>query len=149
QRIGFAAPPAEVARALHDGLDATLARCFARMPDLPKPALIAELEASAGAIGTRLAVGDAAARRDAAQEARERSREALADLTIRCLTLAAQTDNSAAEKWLAFLSDVWVVGAQKVKNSALIYRHQAILREHALGSAVDLARAASRSPAMV
>ncbi|MBL9215961.1 MAG: DUF1800 domain-containing protein [Opitutaceae bacterium] len=149
QRLGFGADPAELDRARRDGPVATVQRYFARMPELPKPRLIAELEAAAPEMGRRIAGGDPQQRRLAAQDARERSREALFDLTIKWLQLAAQPAHGPAEKWLLFLSDIWVVGVQKVKNSALIYQHQDILRRHALGPAPQLAKAVSRSPAMI
>ena len=149
QRIGFSAPPTEVARALADGPGSTLERCFASMPAFPKPRLVAQLEAETPDLARRLTGADADAKRVAAQEARERSREALFDLTIKWLQQASVPANSPAEKWLLFLQDVWVVGVQKVKNTALIYQHQDILRQHALGGNVALARAVSRSPAMI
>ncbi len=149
QRIGFSATPAETARALRDGLNTTLARSFAKMPAFPKPPLIAGLETDTPQIARQLAKGDPAPRRQADKDARERSREALAELTLKWLAHAAQSENSPAEKWLFFLQDVWVVDYQKVKNSALLYQHQQILRQFALSNAPTLARAMSRSPAMV
>jgi hypothetical protein len=149
QRIGFSATPAELARVLQDGPARSLERYFAKMPALPKPRQIANLEDEAGEITRRLAGGSPEERRMAQQDARERSREALFDFTIKWLQLASRPENAPAEKWLLFLSDVWVVGVEKVKNAALIYQHQAILRQQALGSAISLAKAVSRSPAMV
>ncbi len=149
QRIGFSATPAETARTLKDGPAATLERCFATMPVLPKPPLIAGLESDGPKMARRLNNGSPEEKRQAGKDARERSREALADLTLKWLAHAARPENSAAEKWLLFLQDVWVVGIEKVKNSALIYQHQEILRKFALGDAFNLARAMSRSPAMI
>ncbi|MBI3886212.1 MAG: DUF1800 domain-containing protein [Opitutae bacterium] len=149
RRLGFTAAPAETARALHDGPAATLARTFARMPAFPPPPLIAALEADSPRLARKLTSRDPAEKRLAGKDARERSREALADLTLRWLAHAARPENSGAEKWLLFLQDVWVVGLDKVKNSALLYRHQDLLRQAALGDALTLARAMSRSPAMI
>lgn len=150
QRIGFSAPASAVARALSDGPGATVQRVFARMPDFPKPESIAALEKDGPELVRRLMKNeDEADRRMAQKDARERSREALLDMTVRWLQLASLPDHSPAEKWLLFLSDVWVVSVEKVKNSALIFQHEEILRRHALGPAPDLARALSRSPAMI
>lgn len=149
QRIGFSAPHAELARALADGPVATLERCFARMPDLPKPYLVGQLEKDSPDIARRLSTPDSPERRKLQQAAQEQAREAVADLSIKWLQFASRPENSPAEKWLLFLQDVWVVGADKVKSAALIYDHQAILRRHALGSNVALAKAVSRSPAMI
>ena len=149
QRIGFSATPTELARALKDGPVRSVERAFAAMPLLPKPRQIANLEDDYDEIARQLANGTPEERRQAQQEAQQRSREALFDFTIKWLQLASRPENSPAEKWLLFLSDVWVIGVEKVKNAALIYQHQDILRQAALGSAINLAKAVSRSPAMV
>jgi uncharacterized protein (DUF1800 family) len=150
QRIGWTATPAETARALKDGPRATLERFFAHMPEFPKPQLVAELQEDTPEMARRLMKkeGNETQRRMAAKNARERSREALLDMTIKWLQLASRPDNSPAEKWLLFLSDVWVVSVEKVKNTAFIYQHQAVLRHFGLGPAPALAKAVSRSPAM-
>lgn len=149
QRVGFSAVPAELHRVLQDGPVRSLERYFEKMPALPKPRQIADLEGDYDGMTRRAGGGTPEERRRAQQDAREQSRDALFDLTIKWLQLASRPENSPAEKWLLFLSDVWVVGVDKVKNAALIYRHQDILRERALGSAIALAKAVSRSPAMV
>ena len=149
QRVGFSATPPELARALQDGPVRTVERYFSAMPELPKPRQISNIERDYEAIFQRLNTGTPEEKRMAQQDARERSRDAMFDFTIKWLQLASRPENSPAEKWLLFLSDVWVVGVEKVKNSALIYQHQNILRQGALGSAVRLAKAVSRSPAMV
>jgi uncharacterized protein (DUF1800 family) len=150
QRLGFSAPAAELTRALHDGPATTVQRCFAAMPAFPKPELIEGLEKDRPELARKMTAGDDEEQRRLAQrDARERSREALLDMTIRWLQLASRPENSAAEKWLLFLSDVWVVSIEKVKNAALVFQHQEILRRFALATAPDLARAMSRSPAMI
>lgn len=150
-RLGWTASAADTARTLKDGPAATLRRCFARMPEFPKPPLIAKLEEDFPDYRRRLGGGGGNEReqREARREARERSREALAEMTIQWLQLAARPENAAAEKWLLFLQDVWVVGVEKVRNSALLYQHQDWLRRGALASYRDVAKAMSRSPAMV
>ncbi len=149
QRIGFSATPTELARVLADGPVKSVERYFARMPALPKPRQIANLEQDGPDMYRRIASGSPEEKRLAAQDARERSREALFDLTIKWLQLASRPENAPAEKWLLFLSDVWVVGSEKVKNSALIYQHHDYIRKFALGSAANLAKVMSRSPAMI
>jgi uncharacterized protein (DUF1800 family) len=149
QRIGFSASPNELARVLTDGPVRSVERYFAHMPAFPKPRLIAKLEADGPELYRGAANGSAQEKRLAQQVARERSREALFDLTIKWLQFASRPEFSPAEKWLLFLSDVWVVGIDKVKNAALIYQHQDYIRKFALGSAPNLAKLMSRSPAMI
>ncbi len=149
QRVGFSATPAETARVLKDGPSATLHRYFTQMPAFSRPRMIADLEIEGPDMYRKMNKGDATERRLAQQDARERSREALFDMSIKWLQLASRPENSPAEKWLLFLSDVWVVSVEKVKNASLIYQHQDIIRNFALGTGPNLAKAMSRSPAMV
>jgi hypothetical protein len=149
RRLGWSATPTETARALADGPAATLKRTFAHPSAFPKPALIAQLEVDGPNLLRSMARGDAEQRRLAQQDARERSREALADMTIQWLQHAAKPEHAPFEKWCLFLQDVWVVGAEKVKNSALLFQHQDLIRRHALTSAPLLAKVMSRSPAMI
>ncbi|MBL9216890.1 MAG: DUF1800 domain-containing protein [Opitutaceae bacterium] len=149
QRIGFSATPAELSRVLADGPVRSVERYFAHMPAFPKPSLIAKLEADGPELYRRAANGSAQEKRLAQQAARERSREAIFDLTIKWLQFASRPEHSPAEKWLLFLSDVWVVGIDKVRNAALIHQHQDYIRKFALGSAPNLAKLMSRSPAMI
>ncbi|MSU47026.1 MAG: DUF1800 family protein [Lacunisphaera sp.] len=149
QRVGFSAPPLELARVLRDGPADTLERYFAKMPAFPQPHTIAELQADGPDIYRRLQTLPPEERRMAQREAQEQSREALFDMSIKWLQLASRLENSPAEKWLLFFSDVWVISVDKVKNSALVYQHQDLLRDLALGNAVNLAKCMSRSPAMV
>lgn len=149
QRIGWTATAADTARALQDGPLRTLERHFRQMPAFPQPPLTAQLEKDAPELRRRAARGSELERRQAAREARERSREALAELTLHWLRLAVRPENAAAEKWLLFLQDVWVVNSQKIRHTALIHRHQDWLRRGALASYRDVAKAMSRSPAMI
>jgi len=150
RRAGWSAQPQEVAAALRDGLPATLDRLFPREPPpLPEPASVAALADDTPAFVERLRAADPADRRKLLQEARERAREALRDLTIAWLRHARRSDRAAVEKWTLFLGNIYVVGADKVPNPALLCRHQAMLRARGMGTAPALARAVLRSPAMI
>ncbi len=149
QRLGWSAPATGLEKALRDGPEKTVRRCFSAMPPFPEPWLTRKLAENSPERGRMLRNADEMERRRIQQQAREESREALADLTIKWLQLAAQPENAPAEKWLLFLQDVWVVGVEKVRNTTLVHRHQDILRRAALGSYQNLAKAASQSPAMV
>lgn len=83
------------------------------------------------------------------RDLRERGRAALQDLSVRWLAYAADPTTAAFAKWTLFLSDVYVVSAEKVRNPVLIFEHFDILARHALGGAPLLSKAVSRSPAMV
>ena len=150
RRTGWTARPDEIDRAVHDGLAATLDRLFPADPVLqPKPRTIVRLEEDGPKLirAAQQMTGDDKIR--AQRESQERARLALQDLSIKWLQMAAQPENAAMSKWVLFLSDVYVVSADKVKSAALIYDHFDLLARHALGPAPALSKAVSRSPAMV
>jgi uncharacterized protein (DUF1800 family) len=150
RRAGWAALPEDVDRALREGLDATLERLFpSDLPLMPKPRALARLEDAAPALirEAREKTGDDRLR--AQRELQERERQALQELSVRWLEFAARPENAPAAKWVLFLSDVYVVSAEKVRNASLIFQHFDILAQHGMGKAPALTKAVSRSPAMV
>jgi len=151
RRAGWTATPAETDRAVAAGLSATLDRLFPAQPAaFLEPTLVAHLRADAPEIARRLvAANDEQEKRLLQREARERTQLALQDMSLRWLQYAAQPANSAFAKWVLFLSDVYVVGAEKVKNTALLWSHFDLLTRHGQGPAPELTKAVSRSPAMV
>ncbi len=150
RRTGWSAQTPEVSRALADGLDVTLQRLFpATPPALPTPPSIVSLEEDTPEFAARIRDAAPAERREIYREARERSRNALLDLTAQWLQHASRPEFAAGEKWTLFLGNVYVVAAQKVQNSALLYRHQDTLRRNSAGPAPELTKAVLRSPAMI
>jgi len=151
RRAGWSALPADVARATGEGLAATLDRLFPPQPPLfPEPKLIASLREDAPGIARKLlAAPEGIDQKILRREARERVQLAVQDMSLKWLNYAAQPQNAAFAKWVLFLSDVYVVGIDKVKNAALIWQHFDLLARNSLGSAPALAKAVSRSPAMV
>lgn len=150
RRAGWTALPEDVDRALREGLEPTLNRLFpAEPPLLPKPRLLEHLEDVTPSLvrEAREKTGDDRVR--AQRELQERERMALQDLSLRWLTYAAQPETAAVAKWTLFLSDVYVVSAEKVRNASLIFEHFDIIARHAYGPAPALTKAISRSPAMV
>ncbi|HNC23619.1 MAG TPA: DUF1800 family protein [Opitutaceae bacterium] len=151
RRAGWTARPAETERAVKEGLAATLDRLFPLQPaPLAMPAAVTQLRADSPAIlqGLEGAKDEMEGRRRR-QEARERSQAVLQDLSLAWLNYAAQPDTAAFAKWVLFLSDVYVVGIEKVKNTVLVADHYQRLARHAYGPAPELTKAVSRSPAMV
>lgn len=150
RRAGWTARPGDVSQALAEGLPATLDRLFpSRAPSFIKPGSVTRLEEIAPDMLRRSREATGEERQRLRRELRERSQSALQDLSIKWLQFAAQPENSAFAKWNLFLSDVYVVSQEKVRQSNLIYEHQEILFRHGLGRAPDLTKAVSRSPAMI
>ncbi|MFI5357874.1 MAG: DUF1800 family protein [Opitutales bacterium] len=150
RRIGWTATAADVARAQQEGLAATLDRHFPqRLAELPEPVSIAKLRGYLEEIAPKARNASEQDRRQIFREAREHMRQAQLDLSLQWLQFAAGPQNSAAEKWVSFLSNVYVVGAVKVHDASQLYDHQAVLRRFAFAPAPLLTKAVSQSPAMV
>ena len=151
RRAGWAAQPPEVDRLVKDGLAASLDRLFPVKANLlPKPRLIANYEAAAPAYIEKIKAADTREQKQVLQrEQRERQQQALQDLSIKWLQFASRPENAAQEKWVLFLSDIYVTSQEKVNNTSIVYRHQDTIRQNSLGAAPVLTKAISRSPAMV
>ena len=150
RRVSWSAQAPEVARVLQEGLAPTLDRLFpATPPVMPTPASVAALEKDTPERAQKLRMLAPAERREFLQIEREQSRSALLDLTIHWLRQASRPDCAASEKWTLFLGNVYVVASQKVPNTALLWRHQEMLRALSAGPAPALTKAVLRSPAMI
>ena len=151
RRIGWTARPSEVTRVMQDGLAASLDRLFpAKANPFPAPQSLASLdEQMAGMRAQRAAPAAGAARPAAQQVLNQDFRQAEQDLAVRWLDFAVRPENTVTEKWTLFLSDIYVVSQEKVRNPQLVYAHHALLRAGGLGPAPALTKAVSRSPAMV
>lgn len=149
RRVGWSAKPDEVVRARAEGVQKTLDRVFpAILPPVPKASSIVNFEREIPELRRKAQRATGLDRRMLQRELRERSQAALQDLRIDWLRYAANPANTAAAKWVLFLSDVYVVSAEKVRHVGFIWRHFDILRQHALAAAPELTKAISRSPAM-
>ena len=149
RRAGWTARAADVRRALGEGLPATLDRLFPPAAVAwPEPDSVAGLERDLPDFHRQVAQAMGEAKRKLRRDAFERSQAAVRDMSVNWMELAVVPENSAFEKWVAFLGNVFVVATEKVHNAAYVYRHFEILASGALGPAPQLAKAVSRSPAM-
>ncbi len=150
RRAGWSAQPDQVDRAVDEGLRRTLDRLFPRRPvGWQPPSSVGELENEIRARFAELRSGPREDRQKVRNEIRQKSRAVTQKMALAWMQHAHDPQHSAFEKWVLFLQDIYVVGEQKVANAALLHRHQATLRRHALGPAPLLTKAVSRSPAMV
>ena len=152
RRIGWTARSDAVAQVLQEGLTATLERLFpVKANPFPVPRTLAALATKSAEIQGRIAAtrSSGAAKQELQKELNQDFQQAGQDLAVQWLRFAGRPENSVMEKWVFFLSDIYVVSEEKVRNPELIYAHQDLLRTAGLGSAPALAKAVSRSPAMV
>ena len=151
RRAGWAARPDEVARAVNDGLAATLERLFPKTPPpLERPVFLARAnERIAELQPLKKSAPTPEDRQGLEREERELNRISAAEFAFKWLQAAVDPSRAVYEKWLLFLSDVYVVSFEKVRRAEFLYRHFDILRSGAAGPAPALAKAVSRSPAMI
>lgn len=151
RRAGWAARPDDVARATSEGMRRTLERLFpATPPPLPRPVYLTQIEPRLSELGTlKRAAAGPEERRTFEREERDLQNSAGVEFTFKWLQAAADPTRSAYEKWVLFLSDVYVVSMEKASRAESIYQHFDILRTFGAGPAPELTKAVSRSPAMI
>ncbi len=150
RRAGWTATHADVDRSVREGFGSTFERLFPAEPKLlPKPRLVSRFEENAMSLQREIfgKSGDERLRKQ--REIQERGRLAIQELSIKWLQYAASRESSALAKWNLFLSDVYVISAEKVRNAGVVFQHFDVLARHGFGSAPELTKAVSRSPAMV
>lgn len=150
RRAGWSARPEEVDRACAEGLPATLDRLFpGEVLLLDEPREVADYARQLPEFRQRAHGAPVEQRRSINREEEELAQQGLRRLAMSWLAYASMPRVSAFSKWLLFLGNIYVVGADKVRNPHLIWRHFDTLSRHAMGSAPLLAKAVSRSPAMI
>lgn len=150
RRAGFSSTPNEVERVRKQGLKATLDQWFGEFTPMPRPEdtrLYTEQNPAMSAMIRE--TKDDEEKRKLQREQRQQRNAAYQDFGIRWLQFAREPANSVQEKYVLFLQDIFVVDRQSIQESDRLYNHQALLRSKGLGPYPELAKAVSRSPAMI
>ncbi|MDP0494782.1 MAG: DUF1800 domain-containing protein [Verrucomicrobiota bacterium JB024] len=150
RRAGFAATEDQVKRVRALGLDASLNAWFKTAGPMPMPEETRELDENAEQM--RLTIRetkDPEMRRELQRELRQQRSQAYQDYGIRWLQRGRQPEFSAQEKYVLFLQNIFVVDRQTVQDTEILFEHQNLLRTKGLGTYPELAKAVSRSPAMI
>lgn len=149
RRIGFSAPAKTIKTSLNVGMDKTIQNAFASATVMPPPEGLRETIDSYRDLRLRQGSLSETERRTERQMLQKKNRELVVDLNINWLQHAADPNNSAFEKWGLFWENVFVVTAQKVKNPALLYQYQLMLRSHSFTDFGSLSKAVTKNPAMI
>ena len=150
RRAGFSATPDTVKQVLGDGLDATLKRWFSKPVAMPVPDETEELVEEAVEMQAMIRRTDDQKKKNMMRrQLREQNKEAYQEYGIRWLQFAGEPRLSVQEKYVMFLQDIFVVGRDAVRGTGYLFKHQNLLRRDGFGSYRDLAKAVSRSPAMI
>ena len=148
-RIGFSASLADIRRSMRLGMSETIRKAFTGATVMDPTEKMKEVVEGYRTQRNRQQGLNEADRRKVRQELQKKSRETIVEMTINWLQHAAQPKNSAFEKWGLFWENMFVVTSQKVKNPAMLYHYQLAIRSNAFKSYGDLAKAVSKTPAMI
>lgn len=150
RRIGFSATPGTVKEAMQRGLDGTLEHYFGTLRPMLIPEKVKLEVAETPKLKRKIRqTQDPEIRRQLQREIRMLDINSYQDFGISWLTFARQQDNSPQEKYIMFLQDIFVVGRGKVRANAFLFQHQNMLRKVGYGTYPEIAKAVSRSPAMI
>ena len=151
RRTQWTATPREVERVYKDGLSVTLDRLFpATIPHFNETQTLTQMQDAKDKIRSDSSIIESKNdKRKIQKQILKASKEAIVDMSIEWFEYARKPENAAFAKWVLFLSDIYVVGYNKVKNPEHIYQHFEIIAEYGLKDAPSLTKAISRSPAMV
>lgn len=152
-RVGWTASPKRVKQAVQDGLMKTLEDLFPlefMSKTLTKPPSVVRFEYEEKELQSSMRGANSPEERNKIRrEIQNKERGAIQDLAMQWITDASDPKYSAFYKWVLFLSDVYVVGAEKVRNPLLICQHFDIIATNAYVRAPSLTKRISRSPAMI
>lgn len=152
RRVGFAAPPEAVSAALRTSPKKCWEAAF--LPGgvtMAKPEGLARFEAEIHeryrAIYTSSA--DQITKNDLRRAIRQEDNEHFQEYAMAWFRYARQAENSAREKFVLFLQDIFVVERTVVRESYALFNLQQTLRAGCTGDYRELCKQVSREPAMV
>jgi len=151
RRVGFSATPEAVEAALRTSPKAYLAKAFTPGAVLPESEKLKEFTATIAERQRHIykEVEDEEEKRKLRREIQQEENKLFRSFAMDWFYYARQPENSAHEKFVVFLQDVFVVEQVKVKDPAQLYSMQQTLRDGAHLNYPELCKNVSRQPAMV
>ncbi|MEO0511123.1 MAG: DUF1800 family protein [Verrucomicrobiota bacterium] len=151
RRIGFAATPELVQSALQTNVETTISKAFRDAEPLVKSKALSEFAATANenyrAIYRDLKTQEE--KRDRRNELRKEDNKLFREYGMSWFRHARKQRNSATEKLVLFLQDVFVVDRRTIQDTPSLFNMQQILREGLGMKYDDLCKWVSREPAMI
>ncbi|HLS28618.1 MAG TPA: DUF1800 domain-containing protein, partial [Opitutales bacterium] len=150
RRAAWGATPADVKRALENGLSATVSEAFGTALSMPIPQSVNEAAETMRGLYQRVQQAPTQEKKEELRaESRRKQLAAYHDMSIRWLQFASSPQRAPYEKWTSFLQNIFVVSYGALNNPSLVFQHHELLRQKGLGTAPELCSAVSRSPAMI
>lgn len=151
RRVGFSATPEVVTSALRSSPGTYIKTAFKPGAVLPQSEELKKFtdEAPARYLNIYKKVKDAEARRELRRELQREENKLFRSFAMDWFHYLREPENSAREKLVMFLQDIFVVEQQKIKDTPLLYNMQQTLRDGTTLSYPELCKRVSREPAMV
>lgn len=150
RRAGWTAHPKEVEKIYQLGLKEALNYLFPLEPvSYKKPDSLVKFVEEESNLENKIRDLTGLDKVKARRELQNKQRGIINDLTVAWLKYASYSSYSAYAKWVLFLSDVYVIGADKVRNPLSIYNYFNTLAYFGNKNASSLTKAVSRTPAMI
>ena len=152
RRVGFAAPPEAVTAALRTSPKKCWEDAF--LPGgatMSKPEELTEFEASVHERYRAIYTGDLdqMAKRKMRREIRKEDNRLFRQYAMDWFHYARQPENSAREKFVLFLQDIFVVERATIKATHALFNLQQTLRTGCTGDYRELCKQVSKEPAMI
>jgi uncharacterized protein (DUF1800 family) len=151
RRVGFSASPEAVTAALRNSPKAYLQTAFQPRTNLPMSAELSEFEATINERNRHIykEVEDEEEKRELRQEIQREENELFRRFAMDWFYFARQPEQSAQEKFVVFLQDIFVIEQKKVRDPVLLFSMQQTLRKGIHANYPELCKKVSREPAMI
>jgi uncharacterized protein (DUF1800 family) len=151
RRMGFSATPEAVTAALRQSPERCIEQAFVPGAVMPKSAALSEFEASIHERyqSIRDASGDLESQRQMRQELRKEDESLFREFAMDWFHYARNPEQSAREKFVLFLQDIFVVERSAVRETYALYNLQQTLRAGTTIEYPALCKQVSKEPAMV
>ncbi|MDQ8193142.1 DUF1800 family protein [Coraliomargarita sp. SDUM461004] len=151
RRVGFSASPEAVTSALRGSPKAYLQQAFRPDSGMQRSDALKEFTANIHQRYQHIyrEVEDEEEKRKLRQEIQREENELFRGFAMDWFYYARQPQQSAREKFVVFLQDIFVVEQNKVRDTELLFSLQQTLREGTTNSYPELCKKISREPAMV
>lgn len=151
RRLSFSATPDAVRDALKKDPKDAIILAFARAEPLQMSEALADFQATAPEKYREIyrKIEDPEKKRIRRNELRQLENELFIEFALSWFFHARKPENSATEKFVLFLQDIFVVARRSVRYTPVLFAMQKLLREGAKLKYSDLCKSVSREPAMI
>ena len=151
RRIGFSATPQNVRAALRQPIRETLNKAYSKTQEMTKSEALSEFEQTVNERYQHVykEIKDPEERRIAYRKLRQDTEKLFRNFAVDWYRHARADTNSAQEKFVMFLQDIFVIDQRKVRETPVLFNYQQALRRGIQGTYPELCKAVSREPGMV